>query len=161
VWRNYLALSVRLRSVATINTIYLFASLLDFFAFGTLSGSASTDRTKAVAAGFFFVLIGGIILYVLEFVEVCCKCLGSIQLYAVKLRLRILLVVSVSFYLFGTFMVDCGLWAIINNSSYNSRVNAAIVGMSFLFTFVSVFVALDVVLGEYLNSALGKKESGK
>jgi len=157
IWRNYLALSVRLRSVVAINTTYLFVSFLDFFAFGGLSNKTATDLTRAVAAGFFFVLLGGSILYALEFVDVCCKCLGSIQLYAMKLRLRLLLLVSVAFYLFGTFVVDCGLWAIVNHNSFPSQNNAAIVGMTVLFTFVSIFVALDVSLGEYVNSMLGKK----
>ncbi|ETO29880.1 hypothetical protein RFI_07240 [Reticulomyxa filosa] len=140
VWRNYLAISIRFRSVIVVNTIYLFSGLLYFFAFATFSDDVATNNTRAVAAGFFFVLLGGSLLYALEFIDICCKWLGKIQLYAMKARLKILLILIIALYLFGTFLVDCGLWGIVDKSNATSKANAVVVGMSFLF---SVNVKID------------------
>jgi len=157
VWRNYLGLSVRFRSVVVINTSFLFSAVLYFFAFGTLTSEVATSNTKAVAAGFFFVIIGATILYSLEFVDVCCQCLGQIQLYAMKARLRVLLVICVAIYLFGTFVADCGLWGITQKySGKSSKFTAMVVGQTFLFTFIALFIAFDTILGDIVT---GKKDT--
>ncbi|ETO20803.1 hypothetical protein RFI_16414 [Reticulomyxa filosa] len=161
VWRNYLAISIRFRSVIVVNTIYLFSGLLYFFAFATFSDDVATNNTRAVAAGFFFVLLGGGLLYALEFIDICCKWLGEIQLYAMKARLKILIILSIALYLFGTFLVDCGLWGIVDKSNATSKTNAVVVGMSFLFSFVAIFVALDIVLGDFFTSLFRKKEQSQ
>ncbi|ETO11493.1 hypothetical protein RFI_25883 [Reticulomyxa filosa] len=131
VWRNYLAISIRFRSVIVVNTIYLFSGLLYFFAFATFSDDVATNNTRAVAAGFFFVLLGGSLLYALEFIDICCKWLGKIQLYAMKARLKILLILIIAL-----------LWlvGIVDKSNATSKANAVVVGMSFLF---SVNVKID------------------
>jgi len=157
IWRNYLGLSVRLRSVVVLNTIFLFSSVLYYFGFATLTNELSTNNSKATAAGFFFILIAASILYSLEFVDVCCQCLGQIQLYAMKSRLRILLLICITIYLFGAFLTDCGLWGIIHKWSFaNSNFKAMVIAETFLFAFIATFIGLDTVLGDVIS---GKKDT--
>ncbi|ETO16008.1 hypothetical protein RFI_21353 [Reticulomyxa filosa] len=135
VWRNYLSLSIRFRSIALVNTLMVFSALLYFFAFATFGDDVANSRTKATAAGFWFILVGGLLLVVFEFVDIYCARLGEIRLYALKSRLQLLTFVSITIYLFGAFLADCGLWAIVGAGNLDTKENAAVIGMTFLLSF--------------------------
>ncbi|ETO34972.1 hypothetical protein RFI_02102, partial [Reticulomyxa filosa] len=148
---NYFSKNERLRIYYVFNTILAFTSLVAFFSYaGWRAYGTGLDQSTAgcVAAGWFFVLISCIYWYVIEFIDICCKCSTSAQA-CVKEKGPTLKLAGVIILLFGAFLVMVGMWSIATTS--NKKTNAYYAGYGFFVFFYCLFLAFDIYLGKFIQ----------
>lgn len=165
IFINIQSKSKRVRIYLINAIIILVASLILFFSYASMDekdfkqDKDTYSAYNTIAAGWFFVLIGIILLGVLEFL------LHSNSF--VQANNAMVWNGTIGFFLFGAFLTAIGYWAACDQKplrkgdkdakTANSNLNAYFVGMSFVVLTYCVIEAIDIKLYEYLP--FGKKDS--
>jgi hypothetical protein len=151
---NFMSRSERLRVYLTMNMNLMFTALVAFFSYAAWRGYTTDypikvipNETRCVAAGWFFILFATVYWFVVEFVDICCKCSASAQrvaresTYSVKMSGIVIL-------LFGGLLVLAGMWAVGNVG--DEKWNCYYVGYGFFVFFYCWVMAFDFYLGRVI-----------
>ncbi|ETO12985.1 hypothetical protein RFI_24391 [Reticulomyxa filosa] len=142
----------RIRTYLVLNTVLGFTALVAFFSYAAwraygVSG-LSMSRTACVSAGWFFVLVACIYLYVIGFAEICCKVSATAQ-REIREKPGKIKTGAIVVLLFGGFIVMVGMWSIATLS--DKYWNCYYAGYGFFVFFFCLLLALDVHLGEVIQ----------
>jgi hypothetical protein len=152
---NLLSKSERVRVYLVFNTILAFCSIVGAFSYAAWRGyttdypvKITAGKTRCVAAGWFIIFFACIYWYVVEFVDICCKCSASAQRYA-RERSHSVKLGGVIVFLLGGFLVMAGMWAI--GSVGDKKWNCYYAGYGFFVLFFCCVMCLDMYLGRLLR----------
>jgi len=146
---NFMSKSERIRTYLVLNLLLSFVSLVGFFSYAAWRGygvpGLHIAKTSCVAAGWFFVFFACIYWFVVEFVEICCRCSATAQRHARDKRDQVRKAGAV-ILIFGAFVAMVGMWSM--STLPNKRWNCYYVGYGFFIFFYCIVLALDFLSGE-------------
>jgi len=152
---NLLSKSERVRIFLVHNTILAFTALVGAFSYAAWRGYTTSysvvitpGKTRCVAAGWFFVFFACVYWFIVEFVEICCKCSASAQRLT-REKTSTVKMIGVVINLFGGFLVMAGMWAI--GSVGDKKWNCYYAGFGFFVLFFCCIMSLDFHLGRVLR----------
>jgi hypothetical protein len=134
--------------------VLAFCSMVLFFSYGTFENPE--EYTQAIAAGYFFVFIGTVLVLVFRLL------LGKIDV--VQRWMFVIDWINVFIILLGAFICACGYWAtadeIVGSSDFAKQVRGYFFALGYFVFAYSFLVCIDVALGDLLLKIPGCDRCG-